>query len=41
MIPHTSGNPSNLVLPTDPTKEYKDSLIKTLLPLTDRIPFPL
>jgi hypothetical protein len=41
MIPHTSGNPFNLVLPTDPTKAYKASLIKTLLPLADRIPFPL
>jgi hypothetical protein len=26
MIPHTSGNPSNLVLLTDPTAEYKAAL---------------
>jgi hypothetical protein len=24
MIPHTSGNPTNLILPADPTKEYRD-----------------
>ena len=35
MIPHTSGNPSNLVLPTDPTAEYTAALTETLLPLSD------
>jgi hypothetical protein len=38
MLPHTSDNPSNLILPTDPTKEYKESLIKTLLPIESHIP---
>jgi hypothetical protein len=41
MIPHTSGNPSNIILPTDPTTEYKASLNEALLPLSDHIPFPL
>jgi hypothetical protein len=35
MTPHTTGNPSNLLLPVDPTTEYKEALTKTLQPLSD------
>jgi len=39
MLPHTSDNPSNLIISTDPTKEYKESLIKTLLHIKPHLPF--
>jgi hypothetical protein len=41
MVPHTSGNPSNLILPTDPAKKYKDFLIQTLTLIEPYIPLSL
>jgi hypothetical protein len=41
MIPHTSGNPSNIILPTDPTTEYRTSFAATLQPLSDVLPYQI
>jgi hypothetical protein len=38
MVTHTSGNPSNIKLPTDPTKEYKAHILKILESIKPHIP---